>query len=192
MLKRRREEPHDPKVPQPLIAHTSFPYVREKQYGHTPALGWDDHESEGGASGVTPDAGVVLILPTSSSWRHEGEENPGVGIADPAVVGWGGKGWVALYANETASLKQWVSPLLRIIIALGACYNADTWDWLQIELETLRLGLWYWFLRELQETPKLGGFKTGSETLLLTSGFHKQNSVDTPEFEETSPRDNGK
>ena len=35
---------------------------------------------------------MVLLLPTKSSGRYEGEENPGVGIADPAVVGWGGKG----------------------------------------------------------------------------------------------------
>ena len=61
------------------------------------------------------------------------------------------------------------------------------------ELETLSLGLWFWFSRELQETSKPRGFKTGSETQLLTSGFRKQkNSVDTPEFVETSPRDNEK
>ena len=133
MLKRRHEEPHDPKVPQPLIADTSFPCVRAKQHGHTPASGWDGPESEGGASAVTAEEAVVLLLPTKSSWRYEGEENPGVGIADPAVVGWAGKGWLALYANETASLKQWVSSLLWIIITLGACYNAETWDWLQIQ-----------------------------------------------------------
>ena len=46
MLKRRHEEPHDPKVPQPLIAHISFLYVRKKQYGYTPASGWDGRESE--------------------------------------------------------------------------------------------------------------------------------------------------
>ena len=64
MLKRRHEEPHDPKVPQPLIAHISFLYVRKKQYGYTPASGWDGRESEEGASGVTPEAGEVLLLPT--------------------------------------------------------------------------------------------------------------------------------
>ena len=64
MLKRRHEEPHDPKVPQPLTAHTSFPYVREKQDGYTPASGWDGRESEEGASEVTPEAGEVLLLPT--------------------------------------------------------------------------------------------------------------------------------